>query len=91
MRELRFRRFWSVAGLALVLGTLVVCLTPATGAQPVFPGVDKLEHAGAYFVLTSWFAALMQRRHYGWVVVAMRVVVVVMMMTVERIRPMYRD
>jgi VanZ family protein len=71
MRELRFRRFWSLAGLALVLGTLVVCLTPATGAQPVFRGVDKLEHAAAYFVLTSWFAALMQRRHYGWVVVAM--------------------
>ena len=71
MRELRFRRFWSVVGLALVLGTLFLCLTPATGAGPDFPGVDKLQHAAAYFVLTSWFAALMQRRHYGWVVVAM--------------------
>jgi VanZ family protein len=70
LRPLRFLRLWLVLGGLLILGMLVVCLVPSVPG-PNFPGVDKIEHLAAYLILTSWFAALVERRGYAAVAIAM--------------------
>ena len=70
LRPLRFRRLWIALGVLGVVAVLVVCLVP-TVPGPQFSGADKLEHVIAYLVLTSWFAALVERRGYAWVALAL--------------------
>ncbi|MEY2626167.1 MAG: hypothetical protein EBT64_07780 [Gammaproteobacteria bacterium] len=70
MRSLRYRAWWSGVGLALVLVVLYFCLEPP-GQGGVFLIPDKLSHALAFFGLTAWFAALVERRFYSLVVVLM--------------------
>jgi VanZ family protein len=69
--RLRFRRFWILLGVLLVLATLYVCLRPASGDPPAFAHVDKLQHFAAYLLLTAWFGALFERSRYPWLVLAM--------------------
>ncbi len=71
MVPLRFRRFWVLLGVLLVLATLYVCLRPAGTDPPWFPNVDKLQHFTAYLVLTAWFGALLERPLYLSLVAAM--------------------
>ena len=70
MRSLRFGAWWSGVGLALVLIVLYFCLEPP-GEGGVFLIPDKLSHALAFFGLTAWFAALVERRYYGLVAIHM--------------------
>lgn len=70
MRSLRFGAWWSGVGLALVLIVLYFCLEPP-GESGVFLIPDKLSHALAFFGLTAWFAALVERRYYGLVAILM--------------------
>ncbi len=62
-RPLRYRRVWLALGLLGILAVLVVCLVP-TVPGPTFSGADKLEHLLTWFVVTAWFAALLERRAY---------------------------
>lgn len=71
MAQLRFRRFWLLLGVLLVLATLYLCLRPAGGDPPAFPHLDKLQHFAAYLLLTGWFGALLDRSRYPWLALAM--------------------
>ena len=55
-------------GVLLLLATLYLCLRPTAPEPPSLPNLDKLQHLTAWFVLTAWFGALIQRRHLAWVV-----------------------
>jgi VanZ family protein len=60
---LRYRRLWLALGVLGILAVLVVCLVP-TVPGPKFAGADKLEHLLTWFAVTAWFAALVERRGY---------------------------
>jgi len=72
MRSLRLQAWWGGVGIVLVLIVLYFCLEPPD-ERGVFLIPDKLSHALAFFGLTAWFAALVERRHYGLVVALMLV------------------
>lgn len=69
-RPLRYRRLWLALGLIGIIAVLVVCLLP-TVPGPKFSGADKLEHLLTWFVVSAWFAALVERRAYLALAVAM--------------------
>lgn len=72
LRPLRFASLWMLLGALLVLATTVVCLLPnVRGPLPSVNGMDKVDHAIAYLVLTAWFTALLQRRLWPGVVLGM--------------------
>ncbi len=71
LAPLRFRRFWVLLGVLLVLGTLYLCLRPAGGDPPALPHIDKLQHFLAYLSLTAWFGALIDRSRYLLLAAAM--------------------
>lgn len=70
MRALRHGRWWAALGIALVLVVLYFCLEPPEQGG-VFLIPDKLSHTLAFFGLTAWFAALVERRYYGLVAILM--------------------
>ena len=59
------QRFWLVAGLALLVLIVWGSLTPTPPRilEVPIPQFDKLEHFGAYLLLTAWFTAAYPR---GW-------------------------
>lgn len=61
LRPLRYRRLWLALGVLMLVGMLVVCLMPPLSG-PTVRGVDKLEHMLAWLIMSSWFAALLERR-----------------------------
>lgn len=63
MRSLRLLPMWIGVGLALVAIVLYFCLEPP-GDGGVFLVPDKLSHLLAFFALTVWFTALVERRCY---------------------------
>lgn len=70
MRALRFSKWWMGLGLVLLLIVLYLCLEPSDGSgEPLLH--DKLAHFLAFVGLTVWFAALVERRYYPYVVLAM--------------------
>lgn len=71
MRELRWRGFWVAAGTALVLLVTWLCLRPSAGGEQLFPNADKLHHAVAFLALAGLLLALVERRHYAAVCVAL--------------------
>jgi VanZ family protein len=72
LRPLRFASVWVLLGVLLVLATTVVCLLPnVRGPLPSVNGMDKVDHAIAYLVLTAWFTALLQRRAWLGVVLGL--------------------
>jgi len=56
-------RLWLAGALLLATGIIVGSLLPGPVVAPV-GGHDKLEHVGAYFVLTLWMVGLVERRWY---------------------------
>jgi VanZ family protein len=62
MLPLRYRRLWLAAGWILAVGVCVGSLIPGEVLASV-PIYDKLLHAGAYFVLMTWFAGVYEARH----------------------------
>ncbi|MCP5340334.1 MAG: hypothetical protein R3E75_11550 [Steroidobacteraceae bacterium] len=61
LRPLRYRRLWLALGALMLVGMLVVCLVPRV-SEPTFAGIDKVEHLLAWLIVSSWFAALLERR-----------------------------
>jgi VanZ family protein len=61
--HLRFPRLWWATGWILLFGMIVSCLEPPRYVPDLHVS-DKLEHAGAYFLLTFWFGGLLLRRSY---------------------------
>lgn len=63
MLAVRHPRLWLVIGWVLVVGCLYVSLMPAA-SLPQTGLSDKIEHAGAYALLSLWFAGLYPRSRY---------------------------
>ena len=62
------QRLWLAAGLALLALIVWGSLTPAPpNIDLPLPQFDKVEHFGAYLLLTAWFGAAFPRR-WLWVV-----------------------
>lgn len=59
--DLRFRRLWFVAGLAIAALIALVCLMPG-GNLPQVGMSDKLKHAIAFAALAFWFGSVIVRR-----------------------------
>ncbi len=57
----RFTRRWLAAGWLMVALVFAASLMPGPPALAVAHG-DKLQHVGAYFVLTFWFAQIYRPR-----------------------------
>lgn len=64
------QRWWVAAGVALLVLVIWGSLTPSLPDLhlPPIPQFDKLEHIGAYLLLTAWFSAAYPRR-WPWVAV----------------------
>jgi VanZ family protein len=71
-KNLKFARLWWAAGWILLFGMIISCLEPPRYV-PNLHVSDKIEHAGAYFLLTFWFGGLLARRSYPPMAVAMLV------------------
>lgn len=63
---------WWFMGVAMVLFILYSTLAPTQYVPDVHLN-DKLEHATAFFGLTSWFAGLVSRRRFPMLALAMLV------------------
>lgn len=71
--DLRLRHFWFCIGVLMALAVAVVCLMPG-GKVPDLPGVsDKVEHFGAFFLLSFWFSSILVRRDFIWMVLVLLV------------------
>lgn len=62
-RELRLARLWWLVGWLLLVAVVYGCLEPARYV-PNLHMSDKVEHTGAYFVMTFWFGGLLEQRGY---------------------------
>ncbi len=65
MLPLVYRGAWLAGAVLLVLGIAYGSLTSAPFVAAV-SGLDKLEHATAYLLLTLWLTGILERRRY-WV------------------------
>jgi len=61
MVPLRYPWVWAGLGWALVAGVIVGSLIPGPMIRSIAVLSDKVEHAGAYFLLMIWFAGLYRR------------------------------
>jgi len=68
----RARRLWLAAGWLMLAVVLWGTLTPEPPPlEPPIPQFDKLEHFGAFLILTAWFCAAVRiRRRWLWIAVA---------------------
>jgi len=71
LRPLRYGRYWMWFGLAMTLIVVYLTLEAPSGRVSRIPHLDKAYHFAAFFGLTLWFAALVERRGYWAVSVAM--------------------
>jgi len=69
MRSLRLGFLWTGIGIALLAIVIYLCLEPSDGGASLVN--DKLAHCLAFFALTVWFVALVERRVYWSVAIAM--------------------
>ena len=62
------QRFWLTVGVTLAAIIVWGSLTPSPPDMDIFsiPDFDKVEHFGAYLMLTAWFSAAFPRR-WRWV------------------------
>ncbi|MBU6212060.1 MAG: VanZ family protein [Gammaproteobacteria bacterium] len=67
LRPLRYAHYWVWFGLAMTLIVVYLTLEAPSGRIGRIPQLDKAYHFGAFLGLTLWFAALVERRGY-WVV-----------------------
>ena len=68
MNTLKLRRLWVLIGYGLVTLVVALSLSPSLPQPLEFPLADKLYHLLAYGVLMLWFAQLLPRSRYGWLV-----------------------
>jgi VanZ family protein len=68
--SLRYPRAWFLAGLLIATAITVTSLLPARDL-PALGISDKIEHAVAYLLLAFWFASVMARRDYVYLVLAL--------------------
>lgn len=67
---LRYPRAWFAAGVLLAIGITIASLVPAQDLPSI--GVpDKIEHAFAYVLLGFWFASVIARWDYVYLVLAL--------------------
>lgn len=59
--ELRYPWLWWALGWLLVAGVCVGSLLPRSAVPEIFRFADKLQHAGAYLLLTVWFGGIVGR------------------------------
>lgn len=64
MQPLRYRALWGAGGALLVATVIAASLAPA-GELPAVALGDGAQHAGAFALLTLWFAGLADRRHWA--------------------------
>lgn len=69
--ELRFRRLWFCAGLAIAVAIAVVCLMPGSSIPQLKLLSDKVEHALAFGMLAFWFGSILVRRDLLWLALAL--------------------
>lgn len=77
MRSLRYARYWALFGVIMTLIVVYLTLEAPSGRISRIPHLDKAYHFGAFLCLTLWFAALVERRGYWAVSIAMLVLGVV--------------
>lgn len=70
MLPLRYPRLWGAFGWLLVLGVVAGSLLPGP-SLPTIGVSDKIEHAGAYFLLMVWFAGIYHRKYQGAIAVGL--------------------
>lgn len=70
MHPLRFTGWWVTLGAALLALVIFLCLEPPDGGGASRIN-DKLAHFLAFFALSGWFAALVERRFYWLVALGM--------------------
>ena len=70
MLNLRYRRFWVAASVALVVAVVWGSLQTAFGG-PVVHGFDKVQHFSTYLVLAVWFTGLYARPRWWRIVAAL--------------------
>ncbi len=63
MLPLAHPRLW-LAGAGLIAATIIIGSLLPSSMIPAVGVSDKLEHAGAYFLLTFWITGLLERRRY---------------------------
>jgi VanZ family protein len=68
--ELRYRRFWFGAGIAIATVIAVVCLMPGSKLPDVDIS-DKVEHFAAFAMLAFWFGSILVRRDLPWLALAL--------------------
>jgi len=77
LRSLRYARYWALFGVIMTLIVVYLTLEAPSGRISRIPHLDKAYHFGAFLCLTLWFAALVERRGYWAVSIAMLVLGVV--------------
>ncbi len=70
MPELRYRRFWMLCGVGIMLVVTVLCLLPSSKLPDVNVS-DKIEHIVTFVLLTFWFGSIVVRRDYFWLALAL--------------------
>ena len=71
LRPLRYAPYWVWFGLAMTLIVVYLTLEASSGRISRIPHLDKAYHFGAFLGLTLWFAALVERRGYWAVSIAL--------------------
>lgn len=71
LRPLRYGRYWALFGLVMTLVVVYLTLEAPSGRISRLAHLDKAYHFGAFVCLTLWFAALVERRGYWAVAIAM--------------------
>ncbi|MFZ9872518.1 MAG: VanZ family protein [Steroidobacteraceae bacterium] len=71
LRPLCFARYWVWFGLAMTLVVVYLTLEAPSGRISTIPHLDKVYHFAAFLGLTLWFAALVERRGYWAVSIAL--------------------
>ena len=85
MHTLKLRRLWVLIGYGLVTLVVALSLSPSLPQPLEFPLADKFYHLLAYGVLMLWFAQLLPRSRYGWLVCGFIVLGVVLEMAQSQI------
>jgi VanZ family protein len=68
--KLRYSKLWWGIGWAIIAAVVYGSLDRPDTAMPMFVN-DKLVHFGAYWLMTMWFAGVLQRRRYPWLAIAL--------------------
>ncbi len=69
--KLRYAKLWWGIGWAITALVIYGSLErPDTPSMP-FEVSDKLVHFAAYWLMTMWFAGVLQRRRYPWLAIAL--------------------